>query len=437
MKRLLHSLAYGASIYIPLFLSGMAVMFVPASALHNTMLSGAKFFWFSGIVFVFMNAVGLLFGTPWHDEQRSKREWLGWDVSRRLIVTYVSRGDNKVALERAVASTKLILEDMGVQYWIEAVTDMPVSVGADTYFVVPNKYRTPNGAKYKARALHYAACLRRVTRRDYILHMDEESIITPQVIMGIHKFIHAERSLLRIGQGEIKYNAHNYGKNILITAIDAIRTGDDLGRFRTQYKLFGKPLFGMHGSFFVVPGLLERKVGFDLGGKGSITEDAYFALICADRGVRFQWIEGFIREQSPFTLLELLKQRRRWITGLRLLMWDKTISLRQRLILGINMTLWRAAWVGPVVTVWNIITGGSIVPVWAIVLSAFLSGMVIVVYMVGAYRNVTDIDLPVHKQLFIWIMSGLLVPLACAVEGVAVLYSIVRPIAVFEVVDKN
>ncbi|MDE2106346.1 MAG: glycosyltransferase family 2 protein [Patescibacteria group bacterium] len=437
MKRTLHFLAYGASIYIPIFLTGFAVLWFPESSAHNAALSDAKFFWFTGIVFVAMNCIGLLFGSPWHDEQKAKRDWLGWPSHKKLIVTYVSRGENQIALERAIASTKLILEDLRVQYWIEAVTDKPVEVGADTHYVVPEDYQTPNGAKYKARALHYASQLRKADRNSFVLHMDEESIITEQVIHGIHKFIHSSPSLLRIGQGEIKYNAHNYGKNILITAIDAIRTGDDLGRFRTQYKVFKKPLFGMHGSFFVVPSLLERKVGFDLGGKGSITEDAYFALICADRGVRFEWVEGFIREQSPFTLLELLKQRRRWITGLRLLMWDKTISLRQRLILGVNMTLWRAAWIGPVVTLWNVISGGSSIPIWAQVLSAFLSAMVVVVYMIGAYRNVTDIDLPTWKQITIWLASGILVPIACAVEGIAVLYSIVQPVKVFEVVEKN
>lgn len=436
MKRLAHLLGYGASIYLPLFLSGMLLLFIPETSYHNDVLSYSKLFWFTGLVFVLTNAVGLIYGSPWHQEQVLERNWLGWDRTKRLIVSYVSRGDNVVALERAITASKLLLEDMGVQYWIEAITDTSVWVGADQHIVVPKSYQTAKFAKYKARALHYASQTRRCSSKDYIIHLDEESILTPEVIRGLDKFIHNGHGLERIGQGEIKYNAHEYGKNLLITCVDSIRTGDDLGRFRTQYKLFGRPLFGMHGSFFVVPALLEQNIGFDLSTRGSITEDAYFALICADQGIGFEWVEGFIREQSPFTLLELLKQRRRWITGLRLLMWDKTISRKQRLLLGVNMTLWRAAWVGPIITAWNILAGGSIVPVWAEVLSAFLSGMVIVVYMVGAYRNVTGIGLARHRQLLIWIMSGLLVPISCAIEGIAVLYAIVRPIAVFEVVNK-
>lgn len=438
MKKLFHFVGFGTSVYLPIYLSLGFTLLVAPSSQYDPILSYAKLFWFSGLIFVITNAIGFfLYGSPWHKEQDAARDWLGWDVTKRLVVCYVSRGDNVVALSRAIAASKLVLEDMGVQYWIEAVTDMPVSVGADSNYLVPNEYRTPNGAKYKARALHYASQIRPADRRTYIIHMDEESVLTPEVVRGLAKWIALEPSLLRIGQGEIKYNAHNYGKNLLITAIDAIRTGDDLGRFRTQYKLFNRPVFGMHGSFFVVPALLEQKVGFDLGGKGSITEDAYFALVCAQRGVRFQWIEGFIREQSPFTILALLKQRRRWITGLRLLMWDKTISRRQRFALGVNMTLWRIAWIGPIVTLANFIFGGSEMPEWSILLAAATSGMVGAVYMVGAYRNVTGIGMPRYKQLIIWTASGLLVPIACAIEGIAVLYSIVAPVKVFEVVNKN
>lgn len=426
-----HRLAYSASIVLPLFVSASLLLLVPRTHHANVLLSEAKFFWFTGSLFVLTNAIGLMYGRPKALAPRP------WPTAKRLIVTYVSRGDNVEALRRAIATSKLVLEDLGVNYLIEAITDMPVRVGADRHLLVPPTYQTPNGAQYKARALEFGRFMRSdFTRNTWILHLDEESVITPEAVAGIAGYISKRENADTIGQGEIKYNAHNYGKNLLITAIDSLRTGDDLGRFRFQYRVFGKPLFGMHGSFVLVPARLEQQIGFDLGGRGSITEDAYFALTAASRGVRFGWVEGYIREQSPFTLLALLKQRRRWITGLRLLVFDKTISRRQRWTLGINMTLWRAAWFGPVVTFWNFLAGGSLVPTSVSIAAAIVSGMVGVVYMVGAYRNIIGADLPHHRQLLIWVASLVLVPVCCIIEGVAVVYSIISPIKTFEVVAK-
>lgn len=438
MNALKHYLAFMASIFLPLFIvMGISIAVTP-NYTHNDILSYAKVFWFTGILFVLTNAIGFFYGNPWTKEQELRKEWREWTTKKRLIVAYVSRGNNEIALQRAIAATKLVLETAGVNYRIEAITDMPVNVGADDYYLVPKEYHTPNGAKYKARALHYAAEKRPADQHTWILHLDEESVITEELVHGIDKFLRSTNKLAVIGQGEIKYNAHNYGKNLLITSVDSIRTGDDLGRFRTQYRLFGKPLFGMHGSFFLVNSLLERKIGFDLGGKGSITEDAYFALVCADKGVKFKWVQGYIREQSPFTIIELLKQRRRWITGLRLLMWDRTISARQRVFLGFNMLLWRLAWVGPIVTIANFLLGGSAIPAWAELTAGLTSGMVASVYMVGAYRNITNVEIHPLKKLIIWVASGVLMPISCAIEGVAVLYSIIAPVKnTFEVVDKN
>ena len=295
MKSLLHTIAFMTSIYLPLLVALTLLIIIDPNRAQNELLSIAKVFWFTGLLFVLTNIIGFFYGSPWHKEQRNRRKWQGWDQTQTLIVAYVSRGNNEIALRRAVAASRAVLDAAGVKYRIEAITDMPVNVNADDYYLVPSDYTTPLRAKYKARALHYASQQRPVSRNSWVLHLDEESVVTEELVHGLQGFLDTTESLLTIGQGEIKYNAHNYGKNLLITSIDAIRTGDDLGRFRTQYKLLKKPLFGMHGSFFLVNTLLEKKVGFDLGGRGSITEDAYFALVCADRGVKFKWVEGYIR----------------------------------------------------------------------------------------------------------------------------------------------
>lgn len=435
MKQIAHYLAYYGSILLPLLVFFALFLLVPRSHDHDLPLTVSKIFWFASALFVGANALGLLYGSPWHREHSARNAWRGWDGRFELVVAYVSRGQNKTALARAIAATRQILDGLGVNYTIEAITDMPVDAGADVSFVVPASYQTRKGARYKARALHYAAQYRRAARNTWVLHMDEESVITPELVHGLQAFLPTARPLT-IGQGEIKYNAHNYGSNLLITAIDSIRTGDDLGRFRLQYKLFNRPLFGMHGSFFLVNSLLERKVGFDLGGKGSITEDAYFALVCADRGVRFEWVDGFIREQSPFTIMELLKQRRRWITGLRLLMFDDAVRLKHRAMLMASISLTHVSWISLVVTIWNVAAGGSAFPSWLVFIAAAMTALTAAMYLLGAYRNVIGTDLTPQRRLAIWALSGVFMPISCLVEGLAVIYSIVRPVKVFEVVNK-
>ena len=108
----------------------------------------------------------------------------------------------------------------------------------------------------------------------------------------------AEMAVLRnekrwgnIGQGVIKYGCHDNPPNYLTTLADSIRVADDFGKFRVQYELH-EPLIGMHGSFVVCQTAVEAAVGFDHGISGSITEDAYFALVARAEGVKVRRMLG-------------------------------------------------------------------------------------------------------------------------------------------------
>lgn len=457
---LLDAAIYYSSIFLPIIgyvlLFGYLFTNNDASALTSPLeqaLFYSKFFWFTGALVVVANLIGLIaYGSPRRKEQSGRTRFLdvgGWNHGKRLIVTYVSRGDNFQALERSIHESGRVLEDLGVDYMIDVVTDMTVAdkmkQSLNTHFhVVPAGYSTMSDTKYKARALHYLIEERNKPQHHsaghpdtWILHLDEESTVTESSVVGIHEFINNPTNADRIGQGEIKYNAHQYNQNIIITALDSIRTGDDLGRFRFQYKVAERPIFGMHGSYVLVPAAIEHAIGFDLSPKQSITEDAYFAFKASDRHIKFGWVDGYVREQSPFTIGDVLKQRRRWFNGLMYLAFDGDIRLRTRFTLILNMMLWTVAWLGPIVTIVNIIAGGGYFPTELAIAAALLQGGYAAIYLVGAYRNLLDTNYSALKKFGVYLATFLLTPFVNAIEGLAVLYALVSPVRGFHVVQKN
>lgn len=397
----------------------------------------------------------LRFGRP--RDLRPGPDWR-WDPDTLLIVAYVSRGDQPIALRDSMRVTLAVLRDYGVRGVLEAVTDIAVAPehrldASDDeliYELVPPEYQTPKGARFKARALHYL--LERRTARlagaedlgnIWVLHLDEESTLTPEALVGIRDFVarYDVRSTPgAIGQGEILYNGGPYGRNPLVETVDAVRTGDDLGRFRTQYAVLHRPIFGMHGSFVLVPAKIERLITWDGGGVSSITEDAWFALSAMDRGVRFDWVEGYIREQSPFTLMDLLQQRRRWFCGLSAVASDESLRRSTRRMLRFCLVTWA---LGSVSVIFGLIAaigfGTNAFPAAVMLNMAICGGAAMSVYTLGAYRNVTEAGLPWPRRLVIvgLTAASVVVLWPPIVEGLGVLYALWKPMTSFHIVRKE
>jgi egghead protein (zeste-white 4 protein) len=416
--------------------------------------------WIFPIVLASIDLAGILWFGPPADRQPDQ-EWQ-WDRGATLIVSYVSRGDHQETLRRAASRTQAVLDSLGVRYIIESVTDVEVApqyrlkptCGQLLYYVVPPEYVTTKGTRFKARALqflleHRTARLGGQEDREniWVLHMDEESFVTPESALGIHDFV--ERYDLRrtpgaIGQGEILYNSCRYGQAPLIEAIDAMRSGADLGRFRMQYRIWHAPLFGTHGSFILTPARLEREITWDVGGYGVITEDAYFGLIAMERGVRFDWVDGFIREQSPFSLRDLIQQRRRWFCGLMRITRDPRLQFRTTLMLRLCLVFWALSVFGCTASLFFLGqrllgAGTGTVPYWLVLFIALCGGLFSSLYVVGAYRNVLHAQVSARRKLFnvvftfiAWVM---LIPWVA--ESVAVFFALVRPVTRFHIVEKD
>ena len=223
--------------------------------------------------------------------------------------------------------------------------------------VVPEGYETPQGATHKARALHYALSTSEMPDDAWILHLDEESHITEEVVIGIRTAVFEEErnGRHRIGQGLITYH-RDLRQNPIYSLADSIRVGDDMGRFHLQYRAHWI-LFGMHGSFLLVRKSVERQVGFDFPPEACTTEDTTWALLQMGVGNRFRWVEGTVVEQSPAGYKDFVRQRRRWFTGMWWAARRTPVPARFRASLWLAMFLWTVGWTGFAYSLLHILSG--------------------------------------------------------------------------------
>ncbi len=278
----------------------------------------------------------------------------------RLVFRFVTRGDNIDVLRDSVVAVHKAFANYQQAcgpYQIEIISECPVylNMGVDfrtRIYVVPPSYTTQNQSRFKARALTYLQEQVRPHLEDWYIYLDEESLVDEKLLAGLYRFV--ERSIDietraqhdrkkrhpagLIGQGAILYQ----GGNWFFRGADALRTADDLGRFRVQYAL-GKPLFGIHGSFIVIRGIDDARLSFDVGSANSITEDAAWALRAWAQGFRFAWVDGYLHEQPPQRVIDFVRQRSRWLSGIRAVLGDTKIPIIYRLCLGIFTGLWQLA----------------------------------------------------------------------------------------------
>ncbi|MCA9090627.1 MAG: glycosyltransferase family 2 protein [Planctomycetaceae bacterium] len=456
--------AYYLSVILPI----VAYLLIAQVQYHGTIVKGSTPSGFAiaqlllllfPLTSSFLAVTGMLvFGPP--RDRRPDENW-HWNPDFQLIVAYVSRGNQPETLHQATEQTQKVLDQLGVNYELEMVTDievpedhrLPHSNGQSRYYLVPAEYQTKRGARFKARALQYL--LEERTKRlngeedhhnIWLLHMDEESVLTPECVLGILEFIskHDLRtSPGAIGQGEIKYNSRDYGIQPLIAAIDAGRTGGDLGLFRTQYRAAHSPLVGMHGSYVLTPARIEREITWDVGGHGSVTEDSYFALMAMQRGIPFGWVEGYIREQSPFTIMDIIRQRRRWFCGLSFVARDPALNFFTTLTLRLYVWFWAFAALSlplPLLYLAFVFTFGSgLLPYWLFMMAAICTGFYAASYSVGVFRNILDCKIPGRRKIGV-VLTAIVawfffVP--AIVECAGTIYGIFFPVTTFYVVAKD
>jgi len=302
---------------------------------------------------------------------------------------------------------------------------------------VPDDYKTPNGSKFKARALEYALGQSDLPGNAWLMHLDEESHTTASLVRGIAVAVREEEESgqLRIGQGAILYH-RDLGSETFLTLADAVRTGDDLGRFHFQHRV-GETIFGLHGSFILVRNDVEKEVGFDFGPKGSITEDAFWAVVQMQNGRRCRWVDGFIIEQATRSLEDFIRQRGRWFIGLVLVALYAPARLRYRAAIGVSTLMWSVSWVGVLATYANLVVGIALPLPIRLAGNAALA-FYVMLYFIGIHTQLQyGHRLPRLHRLGYYTVAVVLIPVFSIIESLGVIYGLLRPnVGGFHVVKK-
>ena len=337
----------------------------------------------------------------------------------------VTKGLNPRLVNENVQKNIILCNSLGLQNFIfEIVTDKFIDVSRIPLvreIIVPFNYRTTKGSKYKARALHY--CLEddvnTLNEEDWIVHLDEETILTKGSVIGIVNFI--AKGTSSFGQGVITY-ANEEIVSWITTIFDLSRVGNDYGILRFCLKYFRKPLFSWKGSYVVSNAGAEKKVSFDFGIDGSIAEDCFFGLTAWNQGYLFDFIEGEMWEKSPFSLTDYVKQRKRWIQGITLTFLSKHIPLKQKV--GIFFIL--LSWVTMPLTASNtalVIMYPLPMPTILNFLCGFMGGVMMFLFIVGALKSFNFKRIGLWKFLLICLSSIILLPFFVLAETCAVIYA--------------
>jgi len=362
-------------------------------------------------------------------------------LSPFICIRTVTRGDFPDLVRNNVNRNMNTCLEVGMDnFIIEVVTDKPINLPKHPRIrevVVSETYTTKTGARFKARALQY--CLEDenniLGKDDWIVHLDEETLLTENVVRGILNFVYKGKH--EFGQGLITY-ANEEIVNWWTTLADTFRVADDMGKLRFQFWVFHRPLFSWKGSFVVSKYSAEKDVSYDHGLDGSVAEDCYFSMIAYNKGYTFDFIEGEMWEKSPFTIRDFLQQRKRWLQGMFLVVHSPLIPLANKIFLALSLYAWMTI---PLTTSNMVFAYLLPLPTDSYtllnLLVAFAGGVTFYNYIFGALKSFSMKRLGIRRFVLCVIGSLFTIPFNIVIENIAVIWGLIGHKHRFYVVQKQ
>ena len=214
-------------------------------------------------------------------------------------ITTLSVTDNLGIVGRGISSIRKSASDLDLKsYKIVTVSDdledASTHAGADEAIVVPGSYDC--NAVRKARSMNYAAGQYKRRFRDlenvWIFHIDEESVVLPQTVEAIVKYIASGDGLL--AEGPILFPS-TFSKSALSGVADSIRSSTCY--FCVSTITGPGPPSHLHGSNLLMRADVECEIGW--ANDKSIAEDQLFGFFAHKKYPRFGWHGGIHDGNGP------------------------------------------------------------------------------------------------------------------------------------------
>lgn len=366
--------------------------------------------------------------------------------SPKIIFQIMTRGniEEKGEMKKEYGNVELVQnnvnaifdinKDLNYQnFEVHVVTDGQEKYDKALTINVPSEYNCKY-ATHKSRALQYAIELKtgieeEEMKKTWILHLDEESRVTKNVILACLDFIEKNPDKL-IGEGAINYPINFYKTQMLIPSfLEAERA---FGCYFCCHQMTGEPIY-LHGSNLLVRADLEYEIKWDCK---TIAEDSCFGHRVSKRlkGKNiFGWTHGTLLEQPAFTIKDSIKQRKRWYYGS--VQNLRYLDLKGKIIQISFLSVWTLGFVSGMIGLISIF-GNIYVPEYLKGIFAFNIFVWLLMYQWGTWLNIRHLDISMNKRILTHIYCLMITPILGLISTLpAVLVFISMP-KTFEIIKK-
>ncbi|MGD1119262.1 MAG: glycosyltransferase family 2 protein [Dehalococcoidales bacterium] len=323
-----------------------------------------------------------------------------------LIIMITSK-DIPAIVQQVVQRANEVCTGLGMdrsRYEIQVLADRQKNpIENARVILVPEGYATPKHSKGKCRALQFALELRKKEGRggndSWIFHLDEESFVTRQCMVSVLQYF-ARPNAKPVAEGPITYPNNLFTVNPFCATVENLRPYVCYDCV-SQMKGKDAPSF-IHGSNLLVRADVEESIGWDF--KNPASEDQRFGWeIWMKYGNVFDWHGGLLEEQPPYTIGDMVRQRRRWFIGNWYNMSSCHLPFYKKLLITGRWVIWGLGFVSAMATVVVVplyyLGYPQLIPGWMIPVLVFNTFSWLFGFQVGLFLNLSGKKLSTVKRI--------------------------------------